>query len=463
MKRINVPTWFLFIAGTALRLFYIIITSVGERQHDVASFGSSDGHYGYIEYIMNHGVVPDFDPSTVFQFAHPPLHHMLCAGWLKLMTGVFGVDYSDAVESLQFLTLLYSVGLMYVCYRIFRYLKLEGVPLYVATAVVCFHPTFIFLSGSLNNDMLSVFLMALAILFALKWYRDDRWRDLIVSALACGLAVMTKLSAVFVAVPVGILLLVVLIRKIREHQVQRGITQMAVFAGISLPIGLWFPIYNAVRWDLPLFFVYKLSEGIPQFLGNESTWDRLFNFSPSKFSSVYEQWLSYTDAGPVSYNESNPLIVALKNSMFGEYIKDDTFEKIPAINGFCTVLFYVGATLALIAFVFMIRNLIRDRSERCFERLALGVFFLAMMIGYYVTAFRYPFVCTMDFRYIPLTVPVGAAFLGMGMNMCIKTENSGKNTKKIHPNNVFMYVICALVAVFCLCSTVMFIGLKFSV
>ncbi|MEE3467876.1 MAG: glycosyltransferase family 39 protein [Eubacterium sp.] len=455
-KNHKLPVWFLFAGGIALRYAYILFTNIYTRQHDVGDFTShTGGHYDYIDYIMNQGLLPDFDPSMVSQFAHPPLHHLLCAWWMKFMTGVLGVDFGTAAESLQYLTCLYSIGLMYVCYRIFLYLKLEGIPLYIATAVVCFHPAFILLSGSVNNDMLSVLLMAITLLFALKWYRDRRMRDLIVSAVTVGLAMMTKLSAVMVAAPIAFLMLVALIRCIREHKLKQIIIQLGTYAAISFPIGLWFPVYNAIRWDMPLFFVYPLSERIPQYLGDRSFLTRIFDFSPYQFQSVYEQWVTLEEPGLTPYSEFNPLIAALKNSMFGERINYYTFQEAPAMHIVTAALFISGAVLAFAAFIFMLHNLIKDRGELHFERMAIGVFFIAMMLGYYSAAKQYPFECTMDFRYIPLTVLCGACFLGLGAKRLLVPEP--ERFRRVRRGGVILMGVTT--ALFALLSSAMYVGL----
>ncbi|MFR3922555.1 MAG: GreA/GreB family elongation factor, partial [Dysosmobacter welbionis] len=46
----------------------------------------------------------------------------------------------------------------------------RAVPL--AYALVCLHPTFYLLAGSLNNDCLMVLLFFTAVLYTLRWYRD---------------------------------------------------------------------------------------------------------------------------------------------------------------------------------------------------------------------------------------------------------------------------------------------------
>ena len=80
---------------------------------------------------------------------------------------------------------------------------------------------------------------------------------------------------------------------------------------------------------------------------------------------------------------------------------------------------------------------------------------MAMMLGYYVAAFKYPVECTMDFRYIPLTVLVGAFFLGAWARQL--TEKPQGETLSIRGGTA--YGIIFMVALFSISSVMMYIGL----
>ena len=96
---------------------------------------------------------------------HPPLHYLISAAWLKVQTLLAGSEfYACAVENIQILTLFYSSAAMLVSRSLFRLLGLKGRGLVAAMAVVAFHPSFIILSGSVNNDMLSVLFSLLSVL-----------------------------------------------------------------------------------------------------------------------------------------------------------------------------------------------------------------------------------------------------------------------------------------------------------
>ncbi|MCD8026293.1 MAG: hypothetical protein LUF33_05045 [Clostridiales bacterium] len=127
MQRLTVQriVLLLFAVGFLLRLTYVLYTSCMERQHDVTTIGSGEGHLGYIEYLYQNASLPDFDVRTVWQFYHPPLHHFFSALWMKLLT-VFGAGYEQACESIQILTLFYSSCCMIISYKIFKSFYLRG-------------------------------------------------------------------------------------------------------------------------------------------------------------------------------------------------------------------------------------------------------------------------------------------------------------------------------------------------
>lgn len=236
----------LFSAGFILRFAYVLYTPCEVRQHDVELFGGGHGHAGYIEYILANWSLPDFDVRTVNQFYHPPLHHFICAVFMKALM-LIGVSYRQACESLQMLTLFYSSLCMIICERIFREIRLKGAALFTAFAIIAFHPTFIIFAGSINNDILSVTFVLAAILYTIRWYKlqlmpscEDNSRrsmaEIIKIALCIGFGMMTKLSAYMVAPAIAIVFLFVLKQNLpRWKEYAR---MFSAFAVVVFPLGL---------------------------------------------------------------------------------------------------------------------------------------------------------------------------------------------------------------------------------
>ncbi|MBR4282731.1 MAG: hypothetical protein IKT35_03350, partial [Clostridia bacterium] len=200
---------FLLIAtGFILRLAYIFYTDVGvsgfsnqDRQHDVFYFNSdtdSFRHSSYIEWFYNNFSLPTVKPEGLNQYYHPPLHHFVSAMWMRLLT-TLGMSYNGAVEGIQILTLFYSSACMIIGAKILQFMKLKGMAFILPLAVICFHPTLIIMSGSVNNDMLSVVLAFGAIYATMVWYKNPTIKNIVVVALCIGGSMTTKLSGGLIA------------------------------------------------------------------------------------------------------------------------------------------------------------------------------------------------------------------------------------------------------------------------
>lgn len=392
-----------------LKVYYVLYTPVYLRQHDVGTFGTGEDHAGYIEYLLYHLHLPDFDPRERWQFYHPPLHHSISALWIGLSENVFGVGYDAARESLQTLTLFYAMAIVITAYRILRHFHLKGIALFAPLVLIAFHPAYILLSGSINNDALSVVFIMGAVLCTLRWAKKQTWRDTIKLALCIGLGMMTKLSVGMIAFPVGLVMLVKLIQQLKRREWQL-LKKLGIFAVICAPLGLWYPVRNYLRFGVPLNYVAQLTAENSQYIEDRSFWSRITDFSAAQFESVFEQF-----ARRGTYNEFNPLTALLKNALFGEFIRERNFTAYPVMFGVTGVFFWLGVLLAAAAFVCMVVLLFRKCALCPLEKAFFGVFWLTLMVSFYQMSAQYPFVCTMNSRYVTPVIFIGALFYGAAM------------------------------------------------
>lgn len=418
----------LLIIGTGflLKMYYVLQTSVYTRQHDMGSFGSGEGHAGYIEYLLFNHHIADFDVRDSWQFYHPPLHHAISALWIYISENAMLAGRDPARESLQTLTLFYSMCIIISSYRILRHFRLRGKALYIPLTIISFHPAFILFSGSINNDVLSVAFMLGAIVTTLKWYENPTLKNILKIALCIGFGMMTKLSAALVAPSVAVVFLIVFIRKFRTDG-KKLFIQFCAFAGVCCPLGLWYGIHNFIKWKIPLTYVQELDKGMLQYIGNQSFLSRITDFSLKQFRSVFVQW-AYEENGEIlGYNEYNPLVALLKNSLFEEGINEGCFPADTFMNKTATVFFIIGTVIALYAFIAMIIMLFSKCRMNTDKKIFFAVFYFTMMINFYKMCCDYPFTCTMNFRYITPTVITGALFMGMISDKIIshKTKASG--------------------------------------
>ena len=407
----------IFLAGFLLRLNYAAKTDIYTRQHDIGRIGSS-GHIGYIQYICENGRLPDFDVRTKWQFYHPPLHHAVATVWVKIQT-LCGAELYDAMMGVRWLTTLYSTLTMFVFYRLLRLLGHDGLSLYVPFALIAFHPTFIILAGSVNNDCLAVTLAFTAMYFAVRWYKTRGWGAIIGLGLSIGLAMLTKLSYWYLAPATAVMFLVVLIN---DKNKKRVVGQYCAFGAVCVPTGLFWSVRNLIGWGVPLNYVPLLSKDHEQYVGFRSFGERIFDVLSSFKEDVY---ICRGTMGN-SFFEYNLAAAIIKSSVFGEFrLGTPASAWTLVISNAILICFTVAAAIWIFA-----KN-IRPTLLRSWFLLL----WLTVMGSYVAFAFAYPHDCSMDFRYI---VPS----LGVGLVTVAEYLRSGKCT----PVKI---AVTAVAAVFC--------------
>lgn len=435
----------IILTGVVLRMIYTIGEGA-QSQHDLGSLESdSGGHLGYIRYIYDNLSLPNVDPTSVYQYYHPPLHHIICALWLRFLN-LFGISPEDGQNTLYYLTMLYSALFMVYAYRIFKELKLKKTALVCALSLVVFHPTLIILSGSLNNDMLSSLFAVMAIFYTIKWVRTGKISDIIKIALCIGLGMFTKLSVGLLAPAVAAVFLVVLIK--RRGELKKYIPQFVVFAVICLPIGLFWSVRCYVLYDMPFNYVPMLSTDPSsgdyyQYI-DKSALQRLTDWSLYQFSSPFTQWGSARYGG--TYVEFNPFIALLKNAMFDE---KTLYIHYFSLRLYCYGLFYVNIIIVAFTLVAMVIFLFVKRKAVTLEnKLLLGIIFAVVFGNYVVFCINYPHVCTENMRYCVPLIVTGAAFAGVYIDYAKESKS------KLYKKSAAVLKCCT--ALFCVFSTVVY-------
>ena len=442
-NKLTVRNFILLImaAGFLIRLCYVISVPMVTMQHDVAQLGKGNGHIGYIEYLFKNKALPDFDVRTVYQFYHPPLHHIIAAVWVGIQM-LMKIEYAHAFENIQLLTLFYSTLCMILSYKIFRQLKLKGIALVTATAIVALCPTFYIMAGSINNDILSITFMLGAVLNTIYWYKHRKMKYIVFTALCIGFGMMTKLSVWMVAPPVAFIFIYAFVKNMRDkdnRDIKKYLTQYAVFLAICAPLGLWWSFRNYISHGVPFGYVLELSEKSKQYIGDIPVWQRLFDFSAYQFSDVADQFTMYDGA----YNEFNPLVALFKTSMFDEGVAVRNF---PNIHGFNDMLFWSAVLIGIIGFIAMIFAFFKKSKELDMPmKVFLGILYGVIFITYYVFCLKFPHVCTQNIRYAVPLIVLGAYFTGWAVQRFMR--DNAKEWQR-----VCGALICGAVTFYALCG-----------
>lgn len=401
------------IAGMLLKIAYVIYTPVWCRQHDVIDFGAGEGHAAYMEYILNHKALPDFDPRSVWAFFQPPLHHMISAVWMWINIRL-GIPEVRVYKNVQILPLIYMFILMLVVYLICRELGMRRGGILVTMLITSFHPIFILMSGSINNDALSVMLMTLSLYLAILWYMYPTTGKIIALAASIGLAMSAKFSSAMVAIPIGIMMLYKMYKDTErckeKPKIISYILELIPFALIVFPLGLWWPVRNKLLFDMPVNYIPEVGESVEQ-VGLAS---RLFDVrTASPFL--------YMKANGFAYDEYNLLLATLKSSLFDE---GDFANISPAVTIMGWILFVAAIVILVLQIIATVRTCAsKESGPDSGIKLLLGTSVAVFVISYVIFALKGANLSAMNFRYSAAGIAVLAVFLGV---RCDRLEAEGR-------------------------------------
>lgn len=435
----NVITTVIF-AGFLVRIFYVMMTDALLFQNDVTAFHlDCQGHLGYICHLFTNGRLPDVNPMTAFEFCQPPLYYAVSALFLRLY-GFFGLlpeSAWDMDEILQLLPMMYSMMTIVFIDKIGKRMRLSCEGRLTAVCLAGFLPYSIMMSGALNNDTLVTLLMIMSIYYTLKWFEKPDLKGIAVMALCIGAAMMTKLSAVVIAPAMAALMLYRAWMDRKEWKVY--LKQFLCFGMISFPLGLWYSIYCAVRYQMPIGYVVSWGSDEQQYIGMYDKWSRLF-----RFEHVFE-YLAIREDNVNGFADYNIPVSLIKYATFGDshYYLD---SGLTTVAGTCifwiNVVLFILMPLSAVVWCFC-----RD-ARRSYKILMLSA--AAVSVCFYTKfCFKYAHVCSMNIRYIMCAVYIGciviaAAAAEIQKKAALKNTVLGKACKRLMAALPVLYAAAVL-------------------
>lgn len=424
VKKINKNNMFYLLYGLLLFVYtgYILNTNCETRQHDTRSLiWENGGHLGYIEYILENWRVPDVNPSEYWCFSNPPLFYFISAIFVKFQNLIGRIEYK-AIENLQFLSMFYILVSIIYIEKILEVLKIEKMKNYMIF-FVGLSPAIVYLTGSLNNDSLALMLSIMSIFYTINWYQNTKLFSLIKLSFCISLAMMTKINSGIIAIPIAIIFLIKLIKE--KENIKKYIIYYLIFGIIALPIGLWFPIRNLIKYDIPLTYVQEVSEGEKHdaYLGNYSIIQRFFGVSKSNLETINFSF----EKGKADYNI---FLSTLKSFIVDEQI--DYSE-----NFILKISVYSLFLISLLIFILFIISFIKIDKKDVLN-IFFSLIFVIELIFYIKFCIDYPYSFSMNFRYILPMLLAMVSIIG-------KFVQTNKNMLKISENLIFIFGLFSLI------------------
>lgn len=162
--------------------------------------------------VINH--VLRADSGGLWSWNNPPLYYWLTAipVWLmRLIANIMpslGLDAGDCMKAAQVLQALFTLLLVIACVRFMRRLGFDGIWLAFAGMLMMTIPCLYYASFRVGNDVLMSLFAVLAFTKLIDWWLKPSAMNSMIVGLYAGLAAMTKVNGVLVAVVAFIVFMV---------------------------------------------------------------------------------------------------------------------------------------------------------------------------------------------------------------------------------------------------------------
>ncbi len=379
-------------AGIAMRIGYMLYTPFDVRTHDLGEVRiDAYGHAAYLLKIINNHSLPETNTVQLYQ---QPFYYIVAAIVSKGICSILKLStYTDYLDAAKVVSCYASCGVLLLNKKVCQTFHLKGRGAVIATALVAFVPDFYLISSRLNADALICYIMLLAFLITIDWYDDPNWKNTLLLALVYGIGMMTKISMASMALLTATFFLVRLIRADAATR-KKIVPRLCVFGVISLPLGLWYSVRNYYLFGQSLTYVPDIGKDLDIYIGNRSFATRFLTFSlENYFKTPYAYpWQDY-----------NEPIYIIKSALFGEFVYD--------IEGVIpTLLLFFALILSGLAVIQLIAVARRKEKEKndWYVIILIGI----MLVSIVTFAIRYPYGCSMDYRYYVILCVAFGVVLG---------------------------------------------------
>ena len=415
--------------GLILRMGYMLYTNWHVRYYDVGELGMDDlGHGAYIVSNIVYGRLPQ---NNYYQFYHPPLYHMVSGLAVKIAALIRGTDdYASLIKYAAATACAASCVSVVMVQRLADALKIKRKHQIAAMALTAVYPNMILMGGRVNNDAFVTLFMILSVYFTVRWYYETEMKHIIGIALSMGLGMMSKISCGTLAVVIAPVMLYKLYRAWREKEPVPIIKQLAVFALICFPLGLWYPIRNYIRFGQPLSYVTPLGEDAKVYTGNVEWYKRFLSIP------IWEIFKTpYMDSG----RDYSIFMIMTRTAVFGEF-QYENVAKLVSVG-----LYFVNLALMLYSLAAMAAVCVRDRVNDKFRAWGMAALWAAVMASQLMFNVSMPYSCTADIRYIPLAFVSGCMYFAMWSEGCASKKRGIKNPDTVLKALTVLYAAAVII------------------
>lgn len=397
---VNTIIFLIILSGIVLRIGYTVYDGWNTgRGYDEGPFNG----YGHLGYIMDYALKWKLPDSNNEQFYQPPLNYFLTAIMMRIGALINHTkNYADVLDYCEIVPCMASCSALITIQKIFDALRINRKYQTFPLAVAAFFPSYMFMGSRMNNDSLVAMFMILSVFFTIRWYYEQKTEWIIGIALSIGLAMMSKVSGATVAFFTGPVMLIVLYKNFKQKNSLAIIKQLVLFAVICFPLGLWYPIRNYVLFGQELNYVQRLPITSVVYSGDAPWYVRFFSMPIIRDLRT-----------GIHYENQDKSIAMMitKSSVVAAF----DFSNVPKFVR--NTLYLLNLFIIITSLVAMLLVCLKDKQRDLFSRFSMAALWIIIFGSFIMFNISYPYICTADVRYIPLTTVTGISYIGMFFQM----------------------------------------------
>ena len=180
-----------------------------------------------------------------------------------------------------------------------------------------------------------------------------------------------------------------------------------LFGAFSLPLGLWHPIRNLVLFSQPIGGVLLPAEGLH--VGQYSVFERFLSIS-------FKELFGYTYC--TIPGDHNIFSYIVKTSILGEFTYNNSVDVYVTLF---KIINLIIISMTIICIFILLKKIKKNNNNSFITEILLITFFMNIT-SYYHFNIKYPYLCTMDFRYIVPTIFTGIVTICMVLDEFVKND-----------------------------------------
>ncbi len=385
---------FLVVTAIHLRNAYVYPQTAG---FDAVAHGE------YVQYVATHRTVPDARQG--WEMSQPPLYYATGAAIYAAAGG--STRPTVALKATQFLSALSMLGTIALAFWMLRIVAARRARTRtLGFTVAALLPMAFYLGPQISNEPLTAFVTGAAMCIAMQQAARGtlRIRDAAVAGAACGLALLSKFSGLFVLVAV---LVLAGVRIVTRKSRVRAVACALVLAGIALGMSGWFYVRNVQRFGDP-------------FIG---AWDRRSGFNIVQ-GPGYRTSAFYTRFGAVFWQvPPHSRDTSFWDGMYGSMWADSHGVFVPRddrsqlLSTVCLWLALLPTVAILVGFAHAVRHLATRDLEHPY--LVIVVTSALTVAGILSFTMDHPWYSTLKAHWALSLTPCVGVFAGLGLEtMC---------------------------------------------